>query len=1257
MAAPWIPINNNVNNIAIVEITDGSNILGTVAHPVIVSGDINTTVTFSGVIISLSGASIEIGTVAVSGIVDTSGTTTVTNFPANQSISGVVELLGTSNVNVTNAITANIAQPITVQGAVGISGNPSINIANPITVVGISGDPAVSISNFPAVQTIQGAVSVSGITLNIGTIAVSGVVVESGVVLANQGSPTTLASGWPVELTDGTNILGTSIHPVIISGNVITSVTVNPVANQSISGVVEISNGTNIVGTTASPLIISGNTNTTVSFPSNQNVTVLNPVNTVGISGIVPNLTVSGSVFVNNFPANQSISGVVLVNQGTNPWAISGTYINQILQPISISGTPTTNWTQVNGVTVDTNIGNATAGTQRIVLASNQPTLTVSGVTVTTGTSTVSGTVTVLNFPGTQPISGTVTANVTQPIQVIGSVAVTGTPSVNINNLTSTQVVSGVVQITGVPSVSINNFPTNQSISGVVLANQGTSPWIISGNTNTTVVFPGNQNVTVLNPVNSIAITGVVPNLTVSGSVFVNNSNQVISGIVQITGVPTVSVTNFPTNQSVSGVVEIFDGTNVLGTTAHPVIISGNVITSVGILTPPVTVVGISGVVPNLTVSGVVEIFDGSNVVGTTLHPLIISGNTNTTVNFPASQNVTVLNPINSVAITGVVPNLTVSGVMNIGNFPPNQSVSGVVTILNFPSTQTVAGTVTANIAQPVTVQGAITITGTPTVIVNQGTNPWTVSGSVFVNNPNQVISGVVQITGVPTVLVSNFPVNQEISGTVFVNNFPTNQTISGVVLANQGTSPWIISGNTNTTVNFPSNQNVTILNPVVGISGIVPNLTVSGIVNIGNFPTNQEISGVVFVNNFPASQTINGTVTANITQPVQVIGSVGVSGLTTLTVSGTYINQILQPVAISGTVPVSILSPITANIIQPITIQGGVYVSGNTVSTPLIVSGSYISQILQPIAISGIPTVSVNNFPSNQNVTVLNPVNTVGISGIVPNLTVSGVVFVNNPNQVISGVVQITGVPTMTANQGTANSPSNAWPISVNSAGNTALVIQPTTDASSSTYGLTTTSQTEVFNGASWDRLRGSATNGIVLSGFTTIPIVAISGIPTVSVSSFPATQTVSGSIFINNSNQIVSGVVQVTGVPTVNLTATIPIPISGNPAITYATPTTDAYSEAIIQISGAGNNIIIPSGNGQTIRVWRMFGAVSGITNLTIAGNGNFTGPMYMGTGGSFMYDPSPFPWFTTGVGSGFIFNLSSPANIAGRIYYTQS
>lgn len=83
------------------------------------------------------------------------------------------------------------------------------------------------------------------------------------------------------------------------------------------------------------------------------------------------------------------------------------------------------------------------------------------------------------------------------------------------------------------------------------------------------------------------------------------------------------------------------------------------------------------------------------------------------------------------------------------------------------------------------TVDGSVSITGTPTVIANVGTGTQPVSGSVSVSNfPSvQAINdngGSLTVDG--TVAVSNFPSTQTVAGTVSVLNFPATQAVSGTI-------------------------------------------------------------------------------------------------------------------------------------------------------------------------------------------------------------------------------------------------------------------------------------------------------------------------------------------------------------------------------------------------------------------------------------------------------------------------------------------
>jgi hypothetical protein len=95
--------------------------------------------------------------------------------------------------------------------------------------------------------TVSGTVAISGGTINTITnpVAVTGTFWQatqpvSGTVTSDQGLPNTLANAWPVEITDGTNILGTLANPIRVdptgtttqpvSGNVTATITSTPVA-------------------------------------------------------------------------------------------------------------------------------------------------------------------------------------------------------------------------------------------------------------------------------------------------------------------------------------------------------------------------------------------------------------------------------------------------------------------------------------------------------------------------------------------------------------------------------------------------------------------------------------------------------------------------------------------------------------------------------------------------------------------------------------------------------------------------------------------------------------------------------------------------------------------------------------------------------------------------------------------------------------------------------------------------------------------
>ena len=82
--------------------------------------------------------------------------------------------------------------------------------------------------------------------------------------------------------------------------------------------------------------------------------------------------TTAADVTSENVDANTQALHVFLKNVSI---AVTGTFW-QATQPVSIAATIATNLQQLNGTTVDTNSGSKSAGTQRVVLATDQPTMT-----------------------------------------------------------------------------------------------------------------------------------------------------------------------------------------------------------------------------------------------------------------------------------------------------------------------------------------------------------------------------------------------------------------------------------------------------------------------------------------------------------------------------------------------------------------------------------------------------------------------------------------------------------------------------------------------------------------------------------------------------------------------------------------------------------------------------------------------------------------------------------------------------------------
>jgi len=427
-----------------------------------------------------------------------------------------------------------------------------------------------------------------------------------------------------------------------------------------------------------------------------------------------------------------------------------------------------------------------------------------------TGNVNVGTTVEIANDEGNPiPINGTVEATQSGT----WNVDISSIPEVDIKNDIGNPISTTIIS-DGDIVTTVNRFPvdiTNQTITvdtiiDDVNVTQGTDPWIVDGtvaldaatlsaleNINATITgdvnitnFPASQTVT-----GDVNINNFPASQTVTGTVAVTGTfwqaSQTVDGTVAVTG--DVNITNFPASQTVDGTVALDAAT-----------LSALENINIGTM-PNVTIndpVAVTGTFWQATqaVTGDVNInnFPATQTVDGTV---AVTGDVNIT-NFPATQTVD-----GTVAVTGDV---------NINNFPASQTVDGTVNINNFPATQTVDGTVA--------VTGTVALDAA-TLSALENINA-TITGDVNINNfpASQTVDGTVALDAATLSALEN--INATITGDVNINNFPASQTVDGTVALDaatlsaleninatitgdvnvtQGTDPWVVSGNINSTI------------------------------------------------------------------------------------------------------------------------------------------------------------------------------------------------------------------------------------------------------------------------------------------------------------------------------------------------------------------------------------------------------------------------------------------------------------------------
>ena len=196
-------------------------------------------------------------------------------------------------------------------------------------------------------------------------------------------------------------------------------------------------------------------------------------------------LTIAGEVnLVDNVRVNNSTTNPVpvfltnttsTVYQGTSPWVTTITnwpalqYVNGVLYAVQ-SGT----WSV--GVTGNVTVDNFTSTVNIASMPAVSGTVVVSSLPAVTGTVTVSNFTSTVNINSMPAVSGTVVvSNFTSTVHVDNFPT-----SVTVTNFTSTVFISNTVTISNT-SFAVTNFPTTSTVY------QGTDPWRVSGDFNTTI--------------------------------------------------------------------------------------------------------------------------------------------------------------------------------------------------------------------------------------------------------------------------------------------------------------------------------------------------------------------------------------------------------------------------------------------------------------------------------------------------------------------------------------------------------------------------------------------------------------------------------------------------------------------------------------------------------------------------------------------------------------------------------------------------
>lgn len=788
-----------------------------------------------------------------------------------------------------------------------------------------------------------------------------GTTVSGGSALsADQGSPNLISAAWPVKVTDGTTVMGTTAAPFNVTFT---------------SGGLSVGDAARPIWITGSVFVLnpsSGGPGSNVTVQSGSVVGLLVGGQPVAGANPVPISDAGGSITVDGALIAQSGSIVGLMVGGvalslSNPMPVTGTV--SLSQAVSVAGIVSVTGTVALSRAVDI------ATMPNVTIANPQTTITVISGSVTGllvgGVATSNANPVPVSQQGTATVTGTVALSraidiANMPSITIGStVTVTGTVHMaDVSAVTGTVALSRAIDIANMPNVTVANPQTtvtviSGSITGLLVGGQAASnanpvPVNQQGTVTTSTTLVSGSQTGLLVGSNPVAASNPLP---ITGTV-------ALSRAIDIANMPNVTVGNVVT---VTGTVHMADVSAVTGTVA--------LARAVDVATMPSVTQGTAAA---LNAPWRVQIVSGGDVIGQTSNPLWVTG------------SVFMLNPggagSNVVAQSGSVTGLLVGGVALSSENPlPVTGTVALARAIDVSTLPAVSQGTAAALSAPWRMQ---LVSGGD--VVGQTSNPLWVTGSVFVINQGGAGSNVTAQSGSVTGLLvggvalsSGNPI--PVTGTVALARAVDISTVAGVVT---------VTGTVH----------------MADVSAVTGTVALARGVDIATMPAVAQGTAAALSAPWRVQLVSGSDVVGQTTNPMWVTGSVfvinqGGAGSNVVAQSGSVTGLLVggvalagsNPLPVTGTVHLADVSAITGSVV--LAAAPHVFHDSGSV-TGLLVGGVAVSNA-NPVPVSQQGTITTNTtlISGSQTgllmganpVAVSNPLAVVNVSGSITGLLIGG--------------------------------------------------------------------------------------------------------------------------------------------------------------------------------------------------------------------------------------------------------------------------